>query len=117
MSRIILFQYSDCGAREDLELSDDGIDLYLIEMSDLTGKWVEAERTRLATEVLTEGVKLGGIAAGIEKKAQKRWRKALFRLVKKVDEGDITMTEFKKAIKYKPERHKYPKGQPRLKGE
>jgi len=117
MNRITLFQYSDCGAREDLELSEDGTRLNIIEMSDYWGNgWIDTEKTRIATEVLTKGVKLGGLEGRIEVKAKKRWRKSLFRLVKKLSDGELSMAEFKRAIKYKPERHKYPQGQPRLQG-
>ena len=117
INRITLYQYTDVGARQDLELSKDGKYLHLIDLTDYWGNgWIDTEVTRLPTEVLTRGVKLGGLETKIEQKAEKRWSKSLFRLVKKLSSGEITMVEFKRAIKYKAERHKYPKGQPRLQG-
>jgi len=116
-SRIILVQDNDLNLRQDLEISEDGKNLYLYEMSNYWGGWTQVEKTHLVIEVLTKGVTLGNIIPNIEKRYQKRSSRKLFRLVKKLGEGDMTMTEFKRAIKYKPERHRYPKGQPRLQGE
>lgn len=115
MSRITLYQHSDVGGREDLELSEDNSRLEIIEMGDYGGNgWQETGRTRIVVEVLTKGVELYGIQEGIEKRAKKKWDRALFRLVKKLEDREISLSIFKKSVKYKPERHKYPQGQPRL---
>jgi len=112
-TRITIYQDADLNDRQDLEISDGG-GLYIIEMSNYWGKWKQVEKTLLPMEVLTKGIQL--ISHDIIKDAEKKWNKALFRLVKKLKDGTVTLEEFEKEIKYEPERHKYPKGQPRLKG-
>ena len=117
MNRVILYQDDYLGGRKDIELSDDGERLEIIELSKyVDDRWIEDERVRIPPQVLSKGIELNGIKEGIESSAKHKWERSLFRLFKKLKDGDISIIEFEKGIKYKAERHKYPKGQPRLQG-
>ena len=114
-NRVTLYKYADVSSRADLELSDNKLEI--IEMSDYAGDgWQETMREEIPIEVLTKGIKLCGIQDKIEKKARHRWNRALFKLISKLDKGEITMSEFKNSIKYHKEKHAYPKRNPKLQG-